>query len=132
MAWKLKYRCKACGYEAEVYDGRGLFRQQITAMFCPDCKTVQNIVVGGIIADVAPSFRSEVGRLCLQCGSDRIRIWDKKTCPKCTSKREQNDACIDSAEREHTRPEVKCTSKREQNVKCQGTMEPTGEKEFWT
>ena len=132
MAWKLKYRCKTCGYEVEVYDGRGLFRQQITAMFCPDCKTVQNIVVGGIIADVAPSFRSEVGRLCLQCGSDRIRIWDKKTCPKCTSKREQNDACIDSAEREHTRPEVKCTSKREQDVKCQGTMEPTGEKEFWT
>lgn len=32
MAWKLKYRCKACGYEAEVYEGRGLFRQQITAM----------------------------------------------------------------------------------------------------
>ena len=41
------------------------------------------IVVGGIIADVAPSYRSEVGRLCLQCGSDNIRIWDKKTCPKC-------------------------------------------------
>ncbi|MBQ7427605.1 MAG: hypothetical protein IJV20_10210 [Prevotella sp.] len=54
MAWKLKYRCKTCGYEAEVYDGRGLFRQQITAMSCPDCKTIQNIVVGGIIADVAP------------------------------------------------------------------------------
>ena len=83
MAWKLKYRCNACGYEAEVYEGRGLFRQQITAMLCPDCKTVQNIVVGGIIADVAPSFRSEVGRLCLQCGSDNIRIWDMKTCPKC-------------------------------------------------
>lgn len=32
MARKLKYRCKACGYEAEVYEGRGLFRQQITAM----------------------------------------------------------------------------------------------------
>jgi hypothetical protein len=61
MAWKLKYRCKACGYEAEVYEGRGLFRQQITAMSCPDCKTIQNIVVGGIIADVAPSYRSEVG-----------------------------------------------------------------------
>ena len=54
MAWKLKYRCKDCGYEAEVYEGRGLFRQEITAMTCPDCKTVQNIVVGGIIADVAP------------------------------------------------------------------------------
>ena len=72
MARKLKYRCKACGYEAEVYEGRGLFRQQITAMSCH-----------GIIADVAPSYRSEVGRLCLQCGSDKIRIWDKRTCPKC-------------------------------------------------
>lgn len=47
MAWKLKYRCKGCGYEAEVYEGRGLFRQEITAMTCPDCKTIQNIVVGG-------------------------------------------------------------------------------------
>ena len=70
MSWKLKYRCKACGYEAEVYEGRGLFRQQITPMLCPDCKTIQNIVVGGIIADVAPSYRSEVGRLCLQCVTD--------------------------------------------------------------
>ena len=25
MAWKLKYRCKQCGYEAEVYEGRGLY-----------------------------------------------------------------------------------------------------------
>ena len=89
MAWKLKYRCKACGYETEVYDGRGLFRQQITAMSCPDCKTIQNIVVGGIIADVAPSYRSEVGRLCLQCGSDNIRIWDKHTCPKCQGDMEE-------------------------------------------
>ena len=77
MAWKRKYCCKTCGYETEVYEGRGLFRQQITAMSCPDCKTIQNIVVGGIIADVAPSYRSEVGRLCLQCGSDQIRIWNR-------------------------------------------------------
>lgn len=97
MAWKLKYRCKACNYEAEVYEGRGLFCQQITPIFCPDCKTIQNIVVGGIIADVAPSYRSEVGRLCLRCGSANIRRWNMKTCPK-----------------------------------CQGTMEPTGDKEFWT
>ena len=41
MAWKLKYRCKVCVYETEVYDGRGLFRQQITPMSCPDCKTIQ-------------------------------------------------------------------------------------------
>ena len=45
MAWKLKYRCETCGYEAEVYEGRGLFRQN--------------------------------------CGRDRIRIWDKHTCPQC-------------------------------------------------
>lgn len=30
MAWKLKYRCSQCGYEAEVYEGRGLFRQERT------------------------------------------------------------------------------------------------------
>ena len=85
---KLKYRCSQCGYEAEVYEGRGLFRQEIRAVSCPDCKSIQNIVVGGIIADVAPSYRSEVGRLCLQCGSDNIRIWDGHTCPKCQGEME--------------------------------------------
>lgn len=49
MAWKLKYRCRQCGYEAEVYEGRGLFRQEITAMTCPDCQTIQNIVDRNII-----------------------------------------------------------------------------------
>ncbi len=83
MAWKLKYKCQHCGYETEIYEGRGLFRQQITPITCPDCHTVQNIVVGGIIADVAPSFRSEVGRLCPNCGSDQIKIWNLRTCPKC-------------------------------------------------
>jgi len=97
MSWKVKYRCEACGYEAEAYEGRGLFRQKITAMSCPECKTIQNIVVGGMIGDIAPSYRSEAGRLCLNCGSGDIRIWDMVTCPK-----------------------------------CQGTMKPTGDKEFWT
>ena len=97
MSWKIKYRCTQCGYEASDYEGRGLFRQQIVSVSCPDCKSIQNLVVGGIIGDVAPSFSSEVGRLCLQCGSDKIMIWDKKTCPR-----------------------------------CYGTMEKTGEKEFWT
>lgn len=83
MAWSCRYRCKRCGYEAEVFEGRGLFRQQISAVWCPDCQTVQNIVVGGIIADVAPSYRSEVGRLCPQCGSGDISLWDLQTCPKC-------------------------------------------------
>ena len=83
MAWKRKYRCLECGYEAETYEGTGLFGQHITPVSCPDCHTIQNLVVGGVIGDVAPSFRSEVGRLCLSCGSDRIRIWDGHTCPQC-------------------------------------------------
>ena len=93
MAWKKKLRCEGCGYEASIYEGRGLFRQEITAVTCPDCKTIQHLVVGGVIADVAPSFRSEVGRLCLNCGSDNIRIWDKKTCPKCGGEMVMLDDC---------------------------------------
>ena len=83
MSWKKNYRCTQCGYEADVYEGRGLFRQQIVAVTCPDCHTIQNMVVGGIIGDVAPSFNSTVGRLCLNCGSDNIRLWNLKTCPQC-------------------------------------------------
>ena len=89
MAWKIKFRCVDCSYEAAIYEGRGLFRQEITAVSCPDCKTIQHLVVGGIISDVAPSFRSEVGRLCLRCGSENIRIWDKKICPKCGGRMEE-------------------------------------------
>jgi len=88
MSWKIKYRCRSCGYEAFDYEGVGLFRQHITAVSCPDCHTIQPLVAGGIIGDVAPSFNSEAGRLCLQCGSDRIKIWDKKTCPKCQGRME--------------------------------------------
>lgn len=91
MAWKIKYRCNVCGYEAEVYEGRGTFRQKITPILCKECHSIQNIVVGGIIADVAPSFRSEVGRLCLNCGSENFVIWDKKTCPKCGGLMEETD-----------------------------------------
>jgi len=83
MSWKIHYQCQACGYEADRYDGKGLFGQHITAVSCPDCHTIQQLVTGGVIGDVAPSFRSEVGRLCLRCGSDRVTVWDGKTCPKC-------------------------------------------------
>ena len=91
MAWKHTYRCKNCGYTAEIYEGRGHFRQKISAIYCSECKSVQNIVVGGIIADVAPSFSSEVGRLCPKCGNDNIRLWDMHTCPKCQSQMEKTD-----------------------------------------
>lgn len=97
MSWKKKYRCSWCGYEADIYEGCGLFRQQITPVVCADCQSIQQLVVGGIIADVAPSFRSEVGRLCLQCGSSRLSLWDGHTCPK-----------------------------------CGGTMQFTGEQDYWT
>ena len=44
-----------CGYEAEIYEGKGLFGQHITPVSCPDCHTIQNLVVGGVIGDVAAS-----------------------------------------------------------------------------
>ena len=83
MAHKYRYRCKACGYEAEIYDGFGFMGQHIVTVSCPDCRTLQPLVVGGVIGDAAPSFSTEAGRLCLNCGSALIRRWDGKTCPKC-------------------------------------------------
>ena len=83
MAIKKVYKCSSCGYEAEIYEGRGLFGQHIVAVSCPDCHTIQNLVVGGVIGDVAPSYNSETGRLCLLCGSARIKRWNMHTCPKC-------------------------------------------------
>jgi Zn finger protein HypA/HybF involved in hydrogenase expression len=83
MSWKKKYKCAQCHYEIDVYEGHGMFGQQIEAMSCPDCHTIQNIVYGGIIGDVAPSFSTTAGRLCLKCGSENARKWDGHTCPKC-------------------------------------------------
>lgn len=83
MAWKKEYICTQCGYKAYTYDGRGFMGQKIVSMSCPDCKSIEPLVVGGVIGNVAQSFNSNVGRLCLRCGSDKIREWDEHTCPKC-------------------------------------------------
>lgn len=66
-----------------MYEGRGFFNQHITMVVCHECHSVQPLVVGGIIGDIAPSFSSECGRLCPRCGSDDISIWDGHTCPRC-------------------------------------------------
>ena len=60
MACKRKYRCTTCHYEADVYEGKGLFGQHSTALSCPDCHRRENIVVGGVIGDVAPAARLAV------------------------------------------------------------------------
>lgn len=83
MAIKNTYHCKKCGYECDNYVGRGFFGQKISMIVCLDCKTVQPLTVGGMIAEVAPSFSSEYGRLCPKCMSSEIRLWDGQTCPKC-------------------------------------------------
>lgn len=83
MSWKKKYVCDQCHYAVDVYEGKGLFGQQIEPMSCSDCHTVQNIVVGGVIGDVAPSFRSTVNRLCPHCSGQNISVWDMHTCPRC-------------------------------------------------
>lgn len=90
MSLKKIFRCQDCGYETEVYEGRGFMGQHIEAMFCPDCRNIVPLVVGGVIGDAAPSFNSLVGRLCLRCGSDRIHRWDMHTCPKCGGKMQPN------------------------------------------
>ncbi len=84
----VKYRCRQCGYTADVYEGRGFMGQHIIMMNCPDCHTIQPLVVGGVIGDSAPSFSGIVGRLCLHCGSSKITEWDKHTCPKCNAEME--------------------------------------------
>ena len=83
MAHIIKYKCKKCGYETDLYEGRGFMGQHIEMITCEDCHTVQPLVVGGVIADSAPVFSSLAGRLCLNCGSTHIKPWDRKTCPKC-------------------------------------------------
>ena len=83
MATRSTYKCSNCGYECDSYEGRGFFGQKISQVVCMDCHTVQSLTVGGIIADVVPSFSTEYGRLCPACMSQDLRIWDGHTCPKC-------------------------------------------------
>ena len=56
MAQRKTYRCKQCGYECYDYEGTGFMRQHIVSVSCPDCHTIQPLVVGGIIGNNAPSF----------------------------------------------------------------------------
>lgn len=86
MATKRTYKCDECGYCADIYEGTGFFGQHITPIVCRNCRTVQNLTVGGAIARVAPSFSSEVDRICVACGSGDVHLWDYRTCPKCNGK----------------------------------------------
>lgn len=58
---------------------------------CQSCHTVQPLTVGGLIAEVAPCFSSEYGRLCPQCMSQDLRLWDGKTCPKCGAEMQKDE-----------------------------------------
>ncbi len=91
MAQKVWYQCPGCGYKCEAYEGKGFFGQRISQVVCMDCRTVQNLTVGGVIADVVPSFQTEYGRLCPQCMSQDLRLWDGHTCPKCSGNMVKND-----------------------------------------
>lgn len=89
MAWKQTFCCPKCGYRCDDYEGSGFFGQRISTVVCRHCRTVQPLTVGGVIADVVPSFSTEYGRLCPQCMSDEITIWDGHTCPKCGGRMEK-------------------------------------------
>ena len=51
MSQKKIFRCQDCGYETEVYEGRGFMGQHIEAMSCPDCRNIVPLVVGGVIGE---------------------------------------------------------------------------------
>ncbi|MDO5447432.1 MAG: hypothetical protein Q4F34_06640 [Prevotellaceae bacterium] len=91
MSSKRKYRCSVCGYATDIYEGTGFFGQHITPVVCNSCHTIQNLTVGGAIARVAPSFGSEMDRLCLDCGSADIHLWDGHTCPRCNGEMKADD-----------------------------------------
>ena len=81
MSQKKIFRCQDCGYETEVYEGRGFMGQHIEAMSCPDCRNIVPLVVGGVIGDAAPSFNSLVGRLYPWCKTVHRAIPDRSVCP---------------------------------------------------
>jgi len=49
MSQKKIFRCQDCGYETEVYEGRGFMGQHIEAMSCPDCRNIVPLVVGVVL-----------------------------------------------------------------------------------
>lgn len=67
---------------------KGLMGQTIESVVCDDCQTIQPLVTGGVIGDAAPSFRTIVGRICLNCGSMSISQWNGHSCPKCQGEME--------------------------------------------
>ena len=44
MSQKKIFRCQDCGYETEVYEGRGFMGQHIEAMSCPDCRKLASYI----------------------------------------------------------------------------------------
>lgn len=54
MGWIKKYICQNCGYESNIYEGKGFMGQTIESVVCDDCQTIQPLVTGGVIGDAAP------------------------------------------------------------------------------
>ncbi len=45
MGFIRKYKCVACGYEADIYEGKGFMGQTIEMVSCADCHSVQPILI---------------------------------------------------------------------------------------
>ena len=56
MAWKKQFRCKQCGYEADVYEGRGFMGQHISTMTCPDCQLLFHAHRAAAAADITGDY----------------------------------------------------------------------------
>lgn len=97
MGRKSSYKCTNCVYEVTTSAGPDSGMIAATDTFvCPDCEIVQDILIkkyrnlDGSPVKGAPSIK------CSKCGSDKLVKWDneKKPCPKCGAKMEQNKSGV--------------------------------------
>jgi len=82
-----KYKCNACGYSADVWDGPdAALIATVDTRHCLGCKNLVEVPIefhgGGLIGnqDAEPSFLNR----CPDCNSTNVKPWDAKhSCPKC-------------------------------------------------
>ena len=71
MSQKKIFRCQDCGYETEVYEGRGFMGQHIEAMSCPDCRNIVPLVVGIDWQDIQRKLGIEL----FSCRKAMSKMW---------------------------------------------------------
>jgi len=87
LSTTLKYKCKACGYTAKVWDAPDKAPiATVDTRHCLGCKSLVEVPIEFHVGmfvddpDVVPSFLNR----CPDCNSSNVKPWDAKhSCPKC-------------------------------------------------